>query len=270
MADELGGGLDGGRIDIKVVADLSDVEEGKLQREIDRRTKAVKAKLEAEIEARQVAAEAKAAARAAEREAEVRLKATIDRSQLRKDLDGISRSDVRIRFTADVDKAKLRADVDAAARDAGASVGVDADTTPARNVLSQFFSFLRSGFSSSGGSGGGGGGGAGSWVIRMAVRIDDAVLKPAQAKLQQLAVAAGAVVLKYGALAVAATAAGSGLGAMTASAAQAVGVLGLLPGVAGVAIQGLAALIVGFSGVGTALGALSQADKQSAASASSA
>ncbi|WP_043637078.1 hypothetical protein [Nonomuraea candida] len=247
MADELGGGLDGGRIDIKVVADLSEVDERKLQREIDQRTKAVKAKLAAEIEARQVAVQAQAAGRAAEREAEVRFRATVDRSQLRKELDGAARSDVRMRFRAEVDRAQLRADVDQAAREAATDVEVGADTSPARTEGEKFRQETE------------------RRPVRIPVQFDQSATRQAGllvATLGKVAAAGSGLLLA----AAGATALASGLGAAAAAGAQAVGVLGVLPGLVTTAAQGLATLLVGFSGVGTALGALSQADKQAAAS----
>ncbi|MGW2222626.1 hypothetical protein ACWCSD_47180, partial [Nonomuraea sp. NPDC001684] len=247
MGDGLGEGLDGGRIDIKVVADLSDVDEGKLQKEIDRRTRAVKARLDAEIEARKVAAEAKAAARTAEREAEVRLRATVDRSQLRRDLDGVSRSDVRIRFGAEVDRAQLRADVDQAAQAASTDVEVGADTSPARTEGEKFKQETE------------------RKPVKIPIQFDQSLARQAGTVVATLgkvaAVGSGLLLAAAGATALA-----SGLGAVVAAGSQAVGVLGVLPGLVTTAAQGLATLLVGFSGVGTALGALSQADKQAAAS----
>jgi murein DD-endopeptidase MepM/ murein hydrolase activator NlpD len=55
---------------------------------------------------------------------------------------------------------------------------------------------------------------------------------------------------------------GGGLVAMASSASQAVGVLAAIPNLVGVAAQGLGALIVGFNGIGDAVGALAAADQQ--------
>ncbi|GAB2468394.1 hypothetical protein GCM10027187_40740 [Streptosporangium sandarakinum] len=250
MDDGLGG-LDGGRIDIKVVADLSDINEARLQKDIDRRTKAVKAKLQAEIDARRVAATADAAARAAERQAEVRLRATVDRSQLRRDLDGVSRSDVRIRFTAEVDEGQLRADVDDAARAAAATVEVGADADPAREEADRFRRDQR------------------DRPVTLPFKIDMPDLSKVAdvtaklATIPTIAAGIGFLVASVGQL-------GAGLFGLVSAAGQAAGALAVLPAAAGAAVQGLAGLFVGLKGVGTALGALSQADQQSGASAGAA
>ncbi|MFG1976963.1 hypothetical protein ACGFJC_47190 [Nonomuraea fuscirosea] len=259
MAEEA---VDGGQIELEVVADVPGGFERKLRRDVERRVRDIKARIQAEVDTRRVAAETRAAAQAAERAATV--KVTLDRSslgrELREALASLSGQSTSVRVNTEVDAAQMRRQVDQAARSSPATVNVKANTLPARDEMGRFVK----------GSGGGGGGGGGSgWLINLAVKVDDKFLTPVEAKLRQLGVTVGMVTLKYGALAVAAGIASAGLLAVGASASQAVGVLAILPGVIGVAVQGLAGLFVGLSGVGTALGALSQADKVSAGSAGS-
>ncbi|WP_449060597.1 hypothetical protein [Planomonospora algeriensis] len=248
--DELGG-IDGGRIDIKVVADLSEVDGARLQRDVDRRVRGVKATLAAEIDARRVAVEADAAARAAERATQVRMRATVDRSHLQRDLDGISRAGVRIQFTPEIDAGRLRSDVEAAAQDATATVEVGADTEPAREETDRFRSEQRSS------------------PISLPFHIDMpdlSGLADVTAKIAtfpMLAAGVGFLAASIGQL-------GAGLFGLVSAAGQAAGALAVLPGVAGAALQGIAGLVVGLNGVGTALGALSQADQASGASAGAA
>ncbi|GAA2411763.1 hypothetical protein GCM10010404_82100 [Nonomuraea africana] len=249
--DELGEGIDGGRIDIKVVADLSEVTEARLQREVDRRTRAVKAKLQAEIDARRVQAEASAAARVAERETQVRLRATVDRAGLRRDLDDVGRGDVRVRVTAEVDRGRLRDDMDAAARDAAATVSVGADTRPADDEVDRFRGEQQ------------------DQPIRLPFQIDMPDMSRVGDVLAKLAIAP-AVAAGVGFLVGTVGQLTGGLFALVAAAGQAGGALAVLPAAAGVAAQGLAGLMVGLTGVGTALGALSQADQAAGASAGSA
>ncbi|MFI9845069.1 hypothetical protein ACIHFD_49180 [Nonomuraea sp. NPDC051941] len=265
MADEAD--VEGGRIELEVVAEIPRGFEQRLQRQVERRVRNVEARIRAEIDARRLVAEARAAAEAAERTTTIR--ARVDGSRLRRDVAAAAAAasaGATVEVTPEVDAGRLHREVQAAAARSSAKVKVDADTTPAANSVRRF---TRGG--GSGGSGGGGGGGGGSgWLIKLGVKIDDAVLKPAEAKLRQLITTATLAAAKYTALGVAAGVAGSGLLALAASATQAVGVLGLLPGIAGAAVQGLAGLMVGMSGVGTALQALSQRDAASGASAASA
>ncbi|MET7335899.1 hypothetical protein [Nonomuraea sp. NPDC005650] len=260
MAEEA---VDGGQIELEVVADVPATFERKLKREVERRVAAIKARIQAEVDARRLATETRAAAQAAERAATIKVR--VDRSTLSRELKealaSVSGQSTTVKVTPEVDAAQMRQEVARAAKASPATVDVKANTLPARNALGQFVA--------GGGKSGGGGGGRG-WLINLAVKVDDKFLQPVEAKLRQLATTVGLLTLKYGALAVAAGVAGSGLLGMAASASQAVGVLALLPGIAGAAVQGLAALFVGMSGVGTALGALSQADKASAGSAASA
>lgn len=67
-------------------------------------------------------------------------------------------------------------------------------------------------------------------------------------------------------LGTAAVQAGAGLFSMAAAASQAVGVLGAIPNLAGIAAQGLGAFMIGVSGIGGALQAMSKAETASQAS----
>ncbi|MGW0485789.1 hypothetical protein [Nonomuraea sp. NPDC003214] len=244
--------VDGGQLELEVVADLDGFEQ-RLKREVDRRVRDVHARIQARIDARRLEAEARLAARAAERSATIH--AGVDRrslaQSLKNALTSMAGASTTVEVRPEVDGRRMRQEMDRAARAAAPTVPVKTDTRQARNELGQFVKQDR------------------GWLINLAVKIDDHLLRPAEQKLKQLALAAGGAVLKYGALAVAAGVAGSGLLAMAAAASQAVGMLGLLPGVAGVAAQGLAGLMVGLSGVGTALSALAQRDAASGASAAS-
>ncbi|MFC7723375.1 hypothetical protein [Nonomuraea recticatena] len=248
--DELGEGIDGGRIDIKVVADLSEVNEGRLQRDVDRRVRRVKAKLQAEIDARRVQAEAEAAARAAERQTSVRLRTSVDRAGLQRDLDEVGRGEVRVRVTADVDGGQLRDDVEAASRDAATSVTIDADTSPARDELDGFRTTAQS-------------------PITLPFRIDMPDMSRIGDWAAKLAIAP-AVAAGVGFLVGTVGQLTGGLFALVSAAGQAGGSLAILPAAAGAAAQGLAGLLVGLAGVGGALGALSQADQTAGASAGAA
>ncbi|MER5649591.1 hypothetical protein [Streptosporangium sp. NPDC002524] len=263
MDPEGGGGLDGGQIDMAVVADLSKIERRKLQRQIDKRVEGVRARIVAEIDTRRVTAEAEAAAELAEKVAEVRLRAAIDGGSLKRDLAGVLRGvqasagDVRVEVTPEVDAGRLRAEVDAAARDANASVDVhvDADADSARAEIAALqaeLAALREEIERR--------------PVTIGVKVDPAGSRTAFTVLAALGKAAAAVG-GVGLLGAAAGAAAGGLIALATSAAQAVNILGLVPGAAVLAAQGLGALVLGFAGIGAAVGELGQAQSAGGASA---
>ncbi|MER5322324.1 hypothetical protein [Streptosporangium roseum] len=239
------GGVDGGRIDLDVVADLSALERGKLQRTIDKKIKGAKARIQAEIDARRL-----------ERMDAVKVRASVDQAALKKDLaDALKNAavggGVEVKVTPKVDRDRLKDEIAAAARDSETTVKVHTSTTQARDELGRFVKQHS------------------NQPINVDVRINQAAVRQAGQLVATLgkvaATAAGFTLAAAGAGALA-----SGLFAVTAAGSQAVGVLSLLPGLVGAGVQGLATMLVGFSGVGSAYSALGKADKASGASAEAA
>ncbi|SDH68994.1 hypothetical protein SAMN05421505_12091 [Sinosporangium album] len=249
-------GVSAGRIYLDVVADLEGFER-RLQREVDQRVRDTRLRVRAEVDARRLAVETATAARAAERAASLRVQ--VDREVLRRDLaDALtaaaSAGRATVEVTPTVDGRRLRGEVDAAARQSRTQVEVGADTSRARAEVGRF---VRQG--------------GADRQMNIDVRVGGIpLLDQAGQMVTRLATAIAAGAAKYTLLGTAAGVAGSGLLALAAAASQAGGMLAVLPGVAGMAAQGLAGLLVGLSGVGEAYKALGQADKSSGASAASA
>ncbi|RGD62037.1 hypothetical protein DR950_33680 [Kitasatospora xanthocidica] len=165
-----------------------------------------------------------------------------------------------VKVDLDVETAGLRARVKEALAGLSVRVRVDVDTAAATTRLAAFRTLASrpvdvplNARGSAGGDGGGGG------LLQAAQGFGSTV-----AGLARLpAMASGALALGQALTQVAA-----GLFAMGAAAAPAVGLLGALPGAAGAAVQGAGTLLAAFSGIGAAVKALGQADKQSAGASS--
>ncbi|MFE7525881.1 hypothetical protein ACFU7Y_09160 [Kitasatospora sp. NPDC057542] len=164
-----------------------------------------------------------------------------------------------VKLDLDVETAGLRARVKEALTGLSVRVRVDVDTAAATTRLAAFRTLASRPVDvplNARGSAGGGGDSGG--FLQAAEGFGSTV-----AGLARLpAMASGALALGQALTQVAA-----GLFAMGAAAAPAVGLLGALPGAAGAAVQGLGTLLAAFSGIGAAVKALGQADKQSAGAA---
>ncbi|MBG0818252.1 hypothetical protein [Planomonospora sp. ID82291] len=255
------GGIDGGVINMDVVADPSAIKPAKLQKAIDERLSKVRARVEAELDAKRLLAEIDAAQQTAGRLSEIRMKATLDSATLRADLERTLRDasgrDIRLGVTPNVDASRMRAEVEAAARQAQArvTVEVEAQLEQARAQITALHTEIESLREN-----------ARRNPIPVTVKADTSGAKAALSILTSLSgIAAKGAGL--GLLAAAAGAAGGGLVALAAGAAQAIGLLGVLPAAAAAAGQGLGAMLLGFSGIGQAVTALGAAQSAGGASA---
>jgi len=234
-------GIDAGSVEIKVVADLSQMEPARLQREIDARLARVRAQIRAEVDAARLQAETQAAVKAAEKTATVRARVELDRDRLVQEAKRAAEDASRqATVKPDVDKGGLLSRFRDAIRALRGEPPVEVKATADTRELEQRVEEARQ---------------------RTTSRVWEISLK---------VLAVGEIIAGLGALVGMAGQAAAGLFALAAAAGQAVGAIGALPGVAAAAGQGLTALIVGFTGVGTALGALAQRDKQAAAAGASA
>ncbi|WP_433357816.1 hypothetical protein ACQP25_44470 (plasmid) [Microtetraspora malaysiensis] len=243
MAEEIGGAIDGGTVEIKVAADLSEFEAQRLQREVDTRVERVRAEIKAKVDATRVQAEAEAAARSAEQVAKVKTRMVFEKDRVRKEVQDAVRQaeqDAKVQVTPEVDKRGLIQrwrDAMAALRgEPPVEVPVGADPKPAEEETERTRRKVTSK----------------PWEIALKVGSVAAIATGIASLIGMLGQLAG------------------GLFAVAAAGGQAIGVLGALPGVAATAGQGLAGLLVGLHGVGAALGALAQRDKQAASSGASA
>ncbi|MEU4229430.1 hypothetical protein AB0F17_34480 [Nonomuraea sp. NPDC026600] len=253
-------GIDGGVISMGVVADTSTLKPKKLQQEIDTRLKAVQANVLAKLDTKRLLADIEAAEDLTSRIDDIRLRATLDTERVRSDLERTLREssgrEIRLGVTPDVDASRMRAEVEAAARDAKARVTVEVEARLEQAhaqiaALRKQIDDLRQN------------------TRRNPITIPVRDSSEARAALSIITSLAGVAAkgAGLGLLAAAAAAAGGGLLALAASAGQAIGLIGVFPGIAAAAGQGLGALMLGFSGIGeavTALGAKQAAGGQTA------
>jgi hypothetical protein len=156
-----------------------------------------------------------------------------------------------VRMQADIDTSKVAtavAEATAAGSSKGVTVGVGADTTEAEQDVDKFKNDQEK-----------------KNPVKLPFGIDPKGLNQAGtalAKLSKVPAIAGGVFL----LGTAIVQVGGGLIAMTSAASQAVGVLAAIPNLVGVAAQGAASLLIGFSGVGNAVGLMAKAEDAANAS----
>lgn len=227
-----------GRLYLEVVADASGLR-GDINRKVATLTQGIEAKVQLKVDAARLAAEARTAAKAAE----VTAKVTFDRAQIRRELatklaQAANRVEARVAVT--VDDARARAELARVARDQRMTVQADADTSGAEEQVER----MRRRQSSR--------------PIDVNVRVGRNALTVVGELLTKLSIfpaVASGVLVAAGALTNLAGAAY----AATAAISQTIGVLAAVPNLAGVAVQGLAALFLGFSGVGEAVKLLGRA-----------
>lgn len=246
-----GGG--GDRLEVPVVVDATGAARG-LQKDIDERVKNIRATIKAEIDSKRLAAQAAAAAKRTEQQTKVQLKVGVDgrylKESIRAALGAITSGEYRIKVGVDVDDSAAKA----ASKGGSATIDVDADTAGA---TAQVEGFRRS---------------QESRPVKLPVKVD---AKPL-AGLANVAKTIGGPVKLLGPLFGAAKVGMMGLAAVgvpgllsiAAAASQAGGAIAALPSFAGIAAQGIGALVAGFSGVGDAVGAMEK--KQAGAGASAA
>lgn len=235
-----------GRLYAEVVSDTTGFARD-AKRKIDAEVKALRAKIKAEIDQRGLVSQARAAAKVASAAAVVRFKVELDT----RGLIGQARAAAAVASQAAV--VKLRAELDtgaitrqakaaaAAASATGIDLNVGADTAKAEAEVEAFKQRTN------------------KTGVNIPVKVDSAGLKKAATALTGLSKApaiAGGVYL----LATAVVQLGGGLFAMASSASQAVGVLAAIPNLAGIAVQAVGSLLVGFNGVGSALSAMGKAE----------
>jgi hypothetical protein len=240
-----------GRLYADVVADTTGFARD-AKKKIDAEVRAIKARIKAEIDTRGLAAQAKVAAKTAAAEASkaavIRLKVKVDArglaGQVKVAAAAASKAAV-IQLKTDIDGSTVIAKAKAAAMAASAagtvSLPVKADTSSADGAVDAFKKkATRAG-------------------IDIPVRVNSSALGQASKALSGLSKApaiAGGIYL----LGTAIVQLGGGLIAVTSAASQAVGVLGAIPNLIGIAGQGIAALLIGFNGVGSAISAIGAAE----------
>lgn len=211
-------------------------------------SKAAVVRFKGEIDQRSLVASAKAAAREASKAAVVRFKAEVDKPSLiasaKAAATAASKSAV-VRLRTEIDTSSIAAEV-ASATAAGSSstvnVGVGADTTRAEQDVDRFKQDQEN-----------------KPPAKLPFSIDSKSLTQGARALKQLSIApaiAGGVFM----LGSAVVQLSGGLISVVSAGSQAVGVLSIIPNLAGVALQGISSLLVGFSGVGNVLGLMGKAE----------
>lgn len=244
-----------GRLVAEVVSDTTGFARD-AKKKIDAEVRAIKARIKAEIDTKGLATQAKVAAREASQAAVVRLKVQLDTKGLigqARAAAVLASSAATVKLKAEIDTRGLAAQAKAAAAASTASavsVPVGADTAKAEGEVEAFKQRTkRDG-------------------VSIPVRVDGKGLSAAASGLKGLSLApaiAGGVFL----LGTAIVQLGGGLIAVTSAASQAVGTLAIIPNLAGIAAQGVAALFIGLNGVGSALGAMGKAEAATTAATAS-
>lgn len=245
-----------------------------LQRKINAETKTVRARIKAEIDTRSVVKDARAAAREASKAATVRIKAELDsrglvRSAKQAAVAASAAAVVKVR--TEIDARKLQSDVAVAAKEAEAGARieakVDADTAVAKAKIEAVGHDQKSTVKVEE---------DGAAVVEAKItkasrnrkaKVDVSVNSSSLAKtISQLSIfpfLAGGVMTLVQAL----VSLGSGLFAVAAAAAPAINTLAILPSLAGAAVQSIAAIGLGASGIGDAVSAMMQSQSQAQATA---
>lgn len=239
-----GGG--GDRLEVPVVADAAGFSKG-LQAKIDAQTKAIRARIRAEIDTKRLQAQAAAAARLTEKNTKISLKVGVDARYLKESikaaLAGITGNEYKIKVGVDVDTGRVQRAMDDATRSGRSTeVEVDADTAQARESVENFRREQK----------------RRPVEAPITPKVDAQAARQAQRALMSLGkfgLMAGGVQLLTSAV----TALGGGLIAVVGAASQAVAALAVLPNLGGMALQGIGALVAGFSGIGDAVGAMGTA-----------
>lgn len=240
-----------GRLYTEVVGDTSGFGRD-LQRKINAEVKNIRAKIQAEINSRGLITQAREAAKEASKAATVKFKVELDTRGL------ITQARAAAAAAGQAATVKLRAELDtsqvvtkareaaAEASKSGIDLNVGADTAKADADVEKFRQTNK------------------RRPVDIPIRVDSKGLGQAGTALMALSKApaiAGGVFL----LGTAVVQLGGGLLAMASYASQAIGVLGAIPNLVGVAAQGVGSLVIGFSGVGDALKAMGQAEQASTA-----
>jgi phage-related protein len=250
-----------GRLKLDAYVDTTGVTKG-LQTRLNAEMRNVRAKIKAEIDTKGIQAEVKRAAAEATRAARdsrVKLKVELDtrgivgqaraaakeisgvKATIKMDLDTVkalaqaeafrASAGKDVHVNVDVDTAKATAQVEAfraaAGRDVNVDVKADGDSSGAKDAVDEVTSSLGD----------------------MASKAGDTVMQ-----MSKIPMMVGGIYT----LASAAVQAASGLFAMASMASSAVSVLAVLPNLAGVAAQGIGSLVLGFSGIFDAVGALGE------------
>jgi phage-related protein len=247
-----GGG--GDRLDVEVVADASGFARG-LQAKIDAQTRNVRAKIRAELDAARLQQQLAAQTRLIERTTRIKIRAEVDGAYLRQSMDramaGLSNREYKIKVGVDVDTNRVQRAMDEATRGGRkANVKVDADTSEARTETDKFVAE------------------ANRKKATIKVKVEKSGLDEAKKALDSI----GKVGMVAGAIQ-AVTSGVMGLAAalisVVSAASQAGGVLGALPNLIGAGLQGIGAMVLGFSGVGDAVKAMGAAQTKGAGTAAS-
>ncbi|MFF4777515.1 NlpC/P60 family protein [Microtetraspora fusca] len=243
-------GASAGRIYADVLADTSGFRRD-AQTKLKTELKDVKAKIKVELDRSRIQAQAQTAAREASKAAKAQITVQASRTQIRKELkDKLAEAakDLKVRVAVEVNTTTARRKLNELTRDL--KVDVEADTTRAAASIAALRARQQLN------------------PIRIGVEADSSAAERTLSSVGDLltslskfpAIASG-IMVAAGALANLA----GGLYAITASASQAVGVLAAIPNLAGVAVQGLGALLLGFSGIGAAVKELGKAETASGA-----
>ena len=244
-----------GRLHLDAYIDTSGITRG-LQRKLDAETARIRARIKAEIDTRGTVASARKAAQEASKAAKVRLQVELNTrgtlAQARALAAQISQQ-VRVQLRAEVDQksvAAARAQMSAIGSDTTSTVEVDADTAKAEAQIDTAARDRKTNIKADVDDGGS--------FAKMANDAGTAFLGASKIPM---------LVGGFYTLGAAVVQVAGGLVAMTSAASQAVGTLAVLPNLIGVAGQGIAALMIGFHGVGDALGAMGKAQAAAAAQA---
>lgn len=293
---EMPGDTSAGRLYIEAASDTTGFGR-ELKRKIDAEVKGVKARIKAEIDTRGTRSQAQQAARDASAATKVRLKAELDKSGLigqaraaareasaaavvrvKMELDtrgfkskviaeakeaGKAASEVaKVKYTADTSKmaTEVVAAAEAARLAAGGDVKIGADTSSAQRevaALGNVAGKTADEVAKIPRAFGGGSGGSGGFLRGIPFIGGIASSLAGVIGTGPAIVVVGAAVAD---LAAAAVQAASGLFAMASSIGQAAESLAILPNLIATAVQGIGALIIGFTGITAAVQALGKTD----------
>lgn len=221
-----------------------------VQRRIDAEMARVRARVRLEVDARRLQADINRAVREATAGTKP-IRVEVDRERLARDLKAAvayaQRQAGKATIGVDADTGAAEAQIDAAARNRKATIDVDADTAGAEAHVEE----------------------AKKRVERTPIKVEtkfdaDNLLRGSMAVVGLMKFPAIAAGINLAGAAIAQL--GAGLISLVSAAAPAVNLLGLIPAAGAAIVSGLAPVLAGFSGIGDAMKAMSQQQKQAGTS----
>jgi len=271
------GAVEGGRLELTAVVDTTGLAR-ETQAKVDAATRGVRARIQAEIDAKGLAAKARAAAASASKAAVIKVRADLNTRGLTAETKKAAKAasvHAVVQFRTRLDSSPLVAQVKTAAAAASAAAVIKARTEVDTSQM-QAASAAASAAARAAGEG-----------IKVPISgdatgldgdVDEAIARNKGKDIPigvSVSPSAGAALMRLSTapmlvggvmqLANAVVTLGGGLFSMGAAASQAVGTLAILPNIAGIAAQGIGVIVAGMSGVGDAVSALSETQKQAGA-----